>query len=348
MIWHEPASFCDASAHSWRLLDKRQSGVAPSGAISLAQWAFLIAVSISCSAYLTHLRFLGGDSVGRTASLALAEAIGGSFVFLGIPVLVSFLFPKRGRFAVRIIGLSMMLFLNWLAVADRAEPAAEFFSEVNDRRVEWKKDVSAQLESNGFYEPDLTKAERAMKAVKEKAQKFDGKTKAGVTALFGVNDQLLVLAQSYETQRKRFLDSGGTVASSIRTLEQLEAREAIIASCGKANGDMLRFIQDIDARLEAALANVDWTPDQREEAIQGYKKGASLDLVLGIRGLDQQVLEASWAVMSLLRKEWGRWRIQGDAVVFDSSAAAKEFNLLLGKIATAGKEQSELQRRLAK
>ncbi len=312
------------------------------------QWICLVVAAIGCSAYLSHLRYLGGDGIGKTASLALADAMGGALVVLGVPVLVSFLFKVESRFAVRLVGLCVMSFLNWLGVEERAKPAADFVSEVNARRADWKKDVAEQLQSNGVYRVDLVKAERTLDAVKQKAQKLDGKAKEMGEALFSVNDQMLILAKRYESARMRYVQSGGTDASTIRNLEQLESREAVIKDFGQANEGLLKFLHGIDAHLNAALDKVELTSQQRGQAIQNYKKGASLEVVLAIRELDQEVANDSLAVMNLLRTEWGKWKVQGNAVVFDRSSAATEFNSILGRIAAAGKKQAELQRRFAK
>jgi hypothetical protein len=283
-----------------------------------------------------------------TASLALAEATGGALVLLGVPALISLLFKKSSRFALRLVGLCIMAFLNWLAVEERAKPAADFVSEVNERRADWKKDVAEQLESKGVYEVDLAKAERAMDAVKQKTRKLDGKAKDMGKALFSVNDQMLVLAKRYEAARKEYVESGGTDASTIRTLGQLEAREKVIRDFGVANDALLKFLQSIDTHLSAALANMELTAYQRTEAIQNYKKGASLEVLVAIRELDQQVANDSLAVVSLLRKEWGKWRVQGNDVLFDRGSAANEFNSVLGRITAAGEKQVELQRHFTK
>ena len=263
-------------------------------------------------------------------------------------MLISFIFKKGSRFSIRVVGLCLMIFLNWLAVEGRSKPAAEFVSEVNERRADWKKDVAEQLQSKGVYEVDLAKAEKAMDAVKGKTQKLDGKAKVMGEAIFSVNDQMLVLAKVYEAARKQFVDSGGTDASSIRTIDQLDAREKVIKDFGQANEGLLKFLQGIDSYLNNALVNVEVTPQQRSDAIQDYKKGASLEVLLAIRELDQEVANDSLAVMNLLRKEWGKWKVHGNAVLFDRGSAATEFNSILGRITAAGEKQVDLQRRFTK
>ena len=228
-----------------------------------------------------------------------------------------------------------------------AYAVADFFSEVNERNADLKKDMAEQLESKGVYEVDMAKAGRAMDAVKGKIQKLDGKGKEVGEAIFSVNDQILVLAKRHEAAVEKYVESGGTDASTIRTLEQLEAREKVIKELGESNDALLNFIQSIDVHLDAALANKELTPHQRTEAIQGYKKGANLEVVLAIRELDQQSVNDSLDVVSLLRKEWGRWRVQGDSVLFDRGSAVIEFNSILERIAVAGEKQSELQRLIA-
>ena len=327
--------------HSKRDKDQCNSGVTP-----FLQWIFLIIVSIGCSAYLSHLRYLGGDSIGETASSALAEAVGGALVLLGIPALVSLLFKKTSRFVVRLVGLCVIVFFNWLGTEGRAKPALDFVSEVNKRRLDWKEDVTEQLESRGGYQADLVDAERAIDAVREKTQNLDGTAKEIGQALLSVNDQVLVLAKRYEVVRKEYMEVGGIDASTIQTREQLDSRVKVIRDFRAANEELLMFYQNIDTHLNAALAIVDITPFQRTRAVQNYRKGANLETLLLIRTLDRQIANDSLEMLSLFRREWGKWRVHENSVLFDRDSAVVEYNSIFGRIRVAGERQVELQRKL--
>ena len=69
---------------------------------------------------------------------------------------------------------------------------------------------------------------------------------------------------------------------------------------------------------------------------------------MAIRELDMKSAEEAAAVISLLRNEFGRWRIKGNAVFFDRSAAAAEFNAVVERIDDIVNKQTQLQKALVK
>jgi hypothetical protein len=197
-----------------------------------------------------------------------------------------------------------------------------------------------------MYVPDLARAERAMEAVKQRTRGLDEKSRTVGEALFVVQDEMLLLAKKYETAAKAYRDGGGLDISEIRTVEQLGAREALVVSVGKANDDLLSFCRNIDTRVTTALAGIEMAPYERDEVGRNYKKGASLELVMQIRQLDEEITRDSAAALRLLRQQWGKWKLHGGTVRFDRASIVSDFNSLLGRIAAAQAKQVELQRQI--
>lgn len=76
----------------------------------IIQWSTLIVVAIACSAYLYQLR-----NQVLTSVSGIAGTLGGATALLGVPVLISFLFPSKFRFIVRLTGIGIMTYFNWVS-----------------------------------------------------------------------------------------------------------------------------------------------------------------------------------------------------------------------------------------
>lgn len=312
------------------------------------QWFVLVCAAISGSAYIAHLRYLGDGTLGKTVSLAVAEAIGGAIVLLGIPLLLSFLFKKSKRYLICWSGLCLLFYLSYLGAQEKAKPMANFFSEINEQRADWKKNMTQQLQSKGYYDTDLAKAEKAMDAIKQKTDKLDDKAKRLGWAMLSVNDQMLLLAKIYDAARNQLMEAGGIDATTIHSLKQIENRKTLIVNFKDANEKILFYLHNIDSHIISALANIELTEQQQIEAIKIYKASARHDILVAIRELDREFSNDSSAIMNLLQKEWGKWKIHGKTVLFDDNAATREYSALLKRISANIEKGGELQNQLLK
>ncbi len=294
------------------------------------------------------MRYLGGGSIEGQIHLALAEAVGGAAALVAVPWLVSLLFKKPHRFTVRFVGVLGMFLVSWYGLKGRSKSAAEFLGEVATQSDQWKKDAKYQIETKGIFEVDLIKAEKTAAALQEKATKLDGKSKALAEAILSVNDEIREYATIYETARKKFLQAGGADAFTLTSLDEIQTREKIAIEVQVANAGLLDYLQGIDGRLGLALSQAGIAAQEAEDAIRSYKRGANIEAVLAIRELDMKSAEEAAAVISLLRNEFGKWRIKGNAVLFDRSAAAAEFNAVVERIDDIVNKQTQLQKALVK
>jgi hypothetical protein len=274
--------------------------------------------------------------------------VGVAVALIAGPLLISALFKKSHRFLVRLVGLITMFVLNWYWLNERSKPAAEFVKEVENQRDQWKNDLKEQLDSNGIIQLDLSKSDKTAAALEERARKLDGKPKAIAEALLSVNSKMRALATRYEIATKNFTEAGGADASTMQTIEQIQSRENLAIEVKEANSSLIEFLSEIDIYLNSALSKAGLTLEESENAIQSYKKGANIDIVLAIRKLDMQITKDMIMVFNLLKREFGNWRTQGKNVIFDRSLAATNFNAVGKRIDDAFNKQVQLQKQFVR
>ena len=311
-------------------------------------WVILIALSAGCALYLAPMRNLGANSIPSTPLETLADTMGAILVLLSIPVLVSLAFKKSYRFAVRGAGLLVMFFISLIGGHMRARPAADFAKEAKAQHDEWRDDVEKEIKSQGFLETDLSKAEKNADALMAKANNLGGDEKVIVHSIMSVNGQLRELATRYEIASKSFSDAGGTDASTLNTLKEIESRKKLALEAQETSAAFLKFLWDIDARLASALSNAGISEQKAVNAIKAYRKSGAIDVILAIRELDVKLTEEILKVINLLEREFGKWRIEGNSVLFEQKSAADQFNVAGKRIDDLTKRQIELQKALIK
>ncbi len=208
--------------------------------------------------------------------------------------------------------------------------------------------MKEQLDSNGVIQLDLSKSDKTAAALEERARKLDGKPKAIAEALLSVNSKMRALATRYEIATKNFTEAGGADASTMKTIEQIQSRENLAIEVKEANSSLIEFLSEIDIHLNSALSEAGLTLEESEDAIQSYKKGANIDIVLSIRKLDMQITKDMIMVFNLLKREFGNWRTQGKNVIFDRSLAATNFNAVGKRIDDAFNKQIQLQKQFVR
>ena len=342
-----PARKSKGETESVNLSKRKDEEVDPVEKVVL-HWIILFVVAVGCAGYLAHLRYLGGDRIAGTPSLAISEAVGVAVALIAGPLLISALFKKSHRFLVRLVGLITMFVLNWYWLNERSKPAAEFVKEVENQRDQWKNDFKQQLDLNGKIQVDLSKADKTAAALEEGARKLDGKPKAIVEAMLSVDSKMRALATRYEIATKNFTEAGGATASTMQTIEQIQSRENLAVEVKEANSLLIEFLSGIDIHLNSALSKAGLTLEESEDAIQSYKKGANIEIVLAIRKLDMQITKDMIMLINLLKREFGNWRTHGKNVIFDRSIAATNFNAVGKRIDDAFNKQVELQKQFVK
>lgn len=317
------------------------------GSARFLGWFILVIAATASAAYNSHLR--SGSIASSDGPISLddiAYAFGAAASMLFLPVLVSFLFRKRLRFAIRFVGLSLLALSGWLVAREEGRPIRNFMAEVEKRHTALGEQAREQLVSKGYYSPNIPMAEEAMGAVREQVAELPDNGRAVGEALWKVNEQMLALAKGYESAQKRYFALGGADPSTIRTLEELDSRRLAAEDLGRSNREFLSFMEKIDSHLYAALAGVTAPSFDRAEAIRNYKRGAKVDSGLRIRELDKQFVEHSLEVLALLRREWGSWRVGSGSITFERDSAVSEYNRLMALMEKVGEEQTVIQRRV--
>jgi hypothetical protein len=181
-----------------------------------------------------------------------------------------------------------------------------------------------------------------------KANNLVGDEKVIVHSIMSVNGQLSELATRYERASKSFSDAGGTDASTLNTLKEIESRKKLALEAQETSAAFLKFLWDIDARLASALSNAGISEQKATNAIKAYRKSGAIDAILAIRELDVKLTEEILKVINLLEREFGKWRIKGNSVLFEQKSAADQFNVAGKRIDDLTKKQIELQKALIK
>lgn len=152
---------------------------------------------------------------------------------------------------------------------------------------------------------------------------------------------------AYEEAFKQLSDAGFASAATLRTPESIAERLEMVRHFEIANRDLREFYKHIDKRYREEIEKEELPAATRAGVIEGFRRGANVDLNLTIRRCDDQLAKALRRVLELMTREWGQWKVapDGDALFLNESARA-EYAELLKQIRATTEQQQNAQREL--
>ena len=319
----------------------------------LAAPLIMIGMSIGLNGLLPNHR----DASGRPMLMIFGFVCCGLLIVgfvLGLLALITARASQRGSVIARVAGGYALIGLlcaiavpNFVRARHLALQRKQALADVRAAAEDYRKQTVAAL-TNGQRLPQPEQLERTFSRA---ADHTSGETAAILHANQNFLQHMQSQQRAYENATRALTDAKVLSTATLEQRSQLQQRRAIVQSFRNANANLKTFIQHGEANYRADLATFHISPEQQQEAVNGFMKGysAQLPLLVTVRDADERMGQAMLAVLDLFDAQWGHWRYDAASrlVRFDDSKAVGQYNASMAEIKQAGTDQAAAQQRLA-
>ena len=157
--------------------------------------------------------------------------------------------------------------------------------------------------------------------------------------------KIQVHAKAYETAEARFLEAA-VLKADITDRTEIAKKQAVVNEFLEKNdnfADALRHSTDL---LKAELDKARIPDAMKRGVISGFENSQTRirPLQLRVRDTDRILGENALAALNLFDTNWGEWRHDATGrLIFQSSAAAEQYNDILAKVRAAAADEAKAQ-----
>lgn len=209
-------------------------------------------------------------------------------------------------------------------------------------------DSREAMESENPITGSADRADKYQQRLGEMADNLSSGEREVVLAGQAVLAQLKPELERYEAAYTKLAGAGAHSAVGIEKPEDITARKAIVEEFGAANTALAARFSESKAIFRGELTHRKVPTRMLDQAVAGFEKSAQVPVVMRVRELDTQLVEAMQGSLDLLAREWGHWEVDKEGqLVFESNEAAEAYNGLQESIGKIAEEQTALQRKIA-
>ncbi len=151
----------------------------------------------------------------------------------------------------------------------------------------------------------------------------------------------------YEATLKALADARYVAPASIKTLDELKARRALVQRFDDANEALIRYFKNAEHDYRDALGKLGVADNLKQGVLDGFRRGGNFDLNLKIHESNRQLAASMQEMLKLLNREWGAWRTnERGAAIFDHEDAVKDFETLQGELTAAAARHESAEKKL--
>lgn len=146
---------------------------------------------------------------------------------------------------------------------------------------------------------------------------------------------------------QRFQKTGGINASTIKSKEDCDARIAAAGEYDLAARGQLDQARRIDAELDRLASLHGVSGVEVEQLKQGIHSSGQNERVVRVREIDVELAGVFSDYLTLLRDNWGKWRVEEGKVLFSVPGILPRFNGFVARVQELSAEQIKLMGELS-
>jgi len=218
--------------------------------------------------------------------------------------------------------------------------------QLRDQNVASLDELEKQLLSSDTTQPVLANWDRQIKAALDTARRSSGSQAEALKASAQVMVNLRSTVSEYQEAADRLSSANILDAGTIGKREDLASRLAVISKFREANARFQEGLKDFPAAVASRIQSV--SVDRRRAVADDIAAAMSLALIAKIREEDAAFSDHSSAMLTILDKEWGKWKYEGDPpdLVFDDDDTMNKYNEQLARLQAAAERQEDHQKQL--
>lgn len=153
---------------------------------------------------------------------------------------------------------------------------------------------------------------------------------------------------SYEKALQSLIAAGSIDPQTIKSAPAIDKRLQMVHDFRIASDKIAEAARALPDRFESELTKSNLSAETIRVAIAGFRTTANIDLGLQIRAEDTVICEDMKAILTILKKGWGRWDWdqQQQAIIFENESSLTKYNHHVGDLQAAAERQAALQRQL--
>jgi len=197
-------------------------------------------------------------------------------------------------------------------------------------------------------EAQLSHFEKVTSSIEKQSAKLTGRDADIAKAMSVEMRRLGVVAKEYNDALAALQDAGGFECDRNTTRDQLAQKIALTDDLGEANERFSRVYAELPVDLQRRLKDLGIGERDRQVIIDGWRKGAQIDLIQAMRNCDRQIVESGRGMLTTLHDRWGTWRIDtnSNTIDFESSLDANAFDRYRAALDAAAAKQAEVQEQI--
>lgn len=184
--------------------------------------------------------------------------------------------------------------------------------------------------------------DRVDRAADKMAQAAGGKDKAITQLGADFIKYSTRIGRSAQDSIKKFTDAGGIDASTIKDRADCDKRLAAVGDFDQMAREHLTMARGIDVEIDRLGKVHGVGPRDMEQFKRGVHNSGRIEKVVRIRELDVELAAAFKDYLTLLRDNWGKWKVEEGQVMFTATGVVPRFNEIVGKIQDLSEEQNGL------
>lgn len=235
-------------------------------------------------------------------------------------------------------------------VRERAVASREARAQI-EQATDAEREKMAEMIENGATSGGDAALGRVKEQLEKSAANLSGGDAKAVRAMANVTGKMQAQMREYETALGR-LTNEEVFSFKIRERATFAVHRQLIGDFLAKNQQLTDSLRNGGDMVRTELDQAGVNAKMRDATVAGFLNSQvrMRPLQTRIRGADQTLGDSALAILDLLEKKWGKWKLDAatGAPIFQDDKTLESYNALIEKIQAAAADQTEAQGELVR
>jgi len=248
-----------------------------------------------------------------------------------------------------IAGIAAIAFAATKTALEQRLEKKKAIEEFDNNRRDIATEMKRELDTEGGLSADTAaKAMNKMRGEIDRLAAKGGKDGQAMKAVAEVMAEIQAKATPYLALIKRIETDNPMDMSTVKDKADLAARREFGKEMLGMNQDLLSTFNSVESNLRGKLQKAGATGKSTDDFVAGFMNGYTRTsrIQIRIRKTDETIAKSLIAMTDLMEASWGKWKRDGENIVFEEDESLKRFNEIANEVQKAGDDQTAAQREL--
>jgi hypothetical protein len=231
---------------------------------------------------------------------------------------------------------------------ERRKKEKEHLAEFEQTNRELREKMLRELDEGGVSTKTTNEAMEKVRQHLTKAGNFGGDEGRMMKIMADVLGEFQDATRPYDKVVEHMEEVSPFDITTVKKREDIKRNRELAREFLRQNAVLLQLMEGLEKRVRAALLSSGLPTGKVTVFMDGASSqiNRKLPLERRVRAADEEMGKALLEFCDFLEEEWGKWKIEDDAPIFESNEAVSKYNGLMDRVTKATTDQGKAQREL--